>query len=121
MGKIVVGNAAAGHRGAPEGAILLAAARVGEDHRQGHLAVAEIVADALAHGLGVGGIIDHVVDELEGDAEIAAIGFERQLIVFARFGDHRRDAACGGEQSRGLGADDRRDNGLRRCRSGAGR
>ena len=86
----------------------LAAARVGEDHRQGHLAVAEIVADALAHGLGVGRIIDDVVAQLEGDAEVPAVAFERELGVLARFRDHRRNPARGGEQSRGLGADDLR-------------
>ena len=61
---------------------------------------------ALAHGGLVGRIIDRVVDQLEGDAEVAAIGFERVLGLFAGFGDDRGDAAGGGEQGRGLGADD---------------
>ena len=51
-------------------------------------------------------IIDDVVDQLEGDAEVAAIAFERQLSIFARFGDHRSDPAGSGEQRRGLGGDD---------------
>ena len=81
-------------------------AGVGEDHRQGHLAVAEIVADALAHSRRVGRIIDDVVDQLEGDAEVAAVALERDLRFLAGFGDDRRDAAGGGEQRGGLGADD---------------
>jgi hypothetical protein len=79
---------------------------VGEDHGQGDLAVAEIVADALAHRLGVGRIVDRVVDQLEGDAEIASIGVERVLDRLVTLGDNRRDPAGGGEQGGGLGADD---------------
>ena len=55
---------------------------------------------------GVGGIVDRVVDQLEGDAEIAAIGVERLLVRLAALGDHRGDPAGGGEQGRGLGGDD---------------
>ena len=83
----------AADRRAPEVAVGLAAAGVGEDHRQGHLAVAKIVADALAHGLGVGRIIDRVVGQLEGDAEVAAVGFEREFGLLA--GSPRRSARPG--------------------------
>ena len=102
-------------------AVGLAPARVSEDHRQGHLAVAEVVADALAHGRCVRRIIDRVVDQLEGDAEVAAIAFERLLGLLAGLGDDRRDAAGGGEQRRGLGADDVEIMLFARSRSGAGR
>ena len=71
-----------------------------------HLAVAEVVADALAHRRLVRRIIDHVVGQLEGDAEVPAIAFQRQLGVLARFGDDRRDAAGSREQCRRLGGDD---------------
>src|SRR3546814_16448321 len=74
--QISVGAAVPGHRQFPELAFVGAAARIGEDDRQGDLAVAKIVADALAHRLGVGDIVDRVVDELKGDAEIAAEGVE---------------------------------------------
>ena len=82
------------------------AAGVSEDHRQGDLAVAEIVAVALAHGRAVVGIVDRVVDQLEGDAEVAAIAVERALDLLVALGDDRGDPAGGGEQGRGLGADD---------------
>ena len=90
----------------PEGAVPFISARISEDHRQGHLAVAEVVADALAHGRGVGRIVDHVVAQLKGDSEILAIGFERVLGIFARLGDDGRNAARGSEQRRRLRADD---------------
>ena len=90
----------------PEGAVVVAAAGISEDDGKRHLAVAEIVADALAHGRRVGGVVDRVVDELESDAEIAAIGVERLFDRFVALGDHRRDPAGGGEQGRGLGGDD---------------
>ena len=51
-------------------------------------------------------VVDRVVDQLESDAEVAAIIVERLLLGFAAFGDHRGDAAGGGEQRGGLGADD---------------
>jgi hypothetical protein len=38
--------------------------------------------------------------------EVAAVIVERALLGLAAFGDHRRDAARGGEQRGGLGADD---------------
>ena len=79
---------------------------VGQDQRQRHLAVAEIIADALAHGGRVRCIIDDIVDQLEGDAEVAAVALEGDFGFFAGFGDDRRDPARGGEQSGGLGADD---------------
>ena len=85
-------------------ALVVGAAGIGEDDRQGDLAVAEIVADALAHRRRVGGIVDRVVDQLEGDAEVAAIGVERLLDRLAALGDDRGDPAGGGEQGRGLGA-----------------
>ena len=48
----------------------LAAAGVGEDDGQGHLALAEVVAEALAGGAFVAGVVDGVVDQLKGDAEV---------------------------------------------------
>ena len=93
-------------RGLPEGLVLVRPARIGQDHRQGDLAVAEIVAGILAHGRAVRFIVDRVVDQLEGDAKVAAIDVERMLFRFAAVGDHGGNAAGGGEQGGGLGADD---------------
>ena len=106
IGKIIVADPVAGNGVAPEAAFILAAPRIGEDHRQGHLAIAEIIALPLAH-FGRGGIIvDGVIDQLEGNAQIAAIGIKCAFIGLAAFGNHRRNAAGGGEQRGGLGADD---------------
>ena len=68
-------------RALPEIALFRRAAPIGQHHRQGDLAFAEIIADALAHQRLLAGIIQRIVDQLESDAEIAAIGFERRLFV----------------------------------------
>ena len=104
--EIFVRAAMALHRRAPERAFFLAAARIGEDHRQGHLALAEVVALGLAHFGGVGIVIERVVDQLERDAEVAAVFVERLLLALGPLGNHRRDPAGGSEQRGGLRADD---------------
>ncbi len=68
-------------RAPPERALLGVAAGIGDDDRQGHLAVAEIVADRLAELVLLRREIEHVVDQLEGDAEIAAEALERLLFL----------------------------------------
>src|SRR4029450_316667 len=61
----------------PEGPLGLVAAPEGEDDGERDLAVAEIVADGLAEFRLLGGVVQHVVDQLEGDAEIEAEAFQR--------------------------------------------
>src|SRR5581483_3491134 len=106
VGEISVRRALAANSCPPEGAVLGIPASVGKNDRKGHLAVAEVVADVLAHHRFVRRIVDHVVAELEGDAEVPAVAFQRQLRVLARFGNYGRHPAGGGEQGRGLRADD---------------
>ena len=106
MGQIRVADAMAGDRRLPEGPILVAAPRISEDDGQRHLAIAEIVARILAHRRFVRFIIDRVVDQLEGDAQVAAIDVERLLLLFVPVRDHGGNAAGGGEQGGGFGADD---------------
>ncbi len=106
VGEVFVGGAVAEDCGLPELAFLRVAAGVGEDYRQGHLALAEIVAPVLAHLGRVGRIVERVVDQLERDAEVATVIVERLLLRVAAFGDHRRNAAGGGEQRGGFRADD---------------
>jgi hypothetical protein len=81
-------------------------AGVGEDHRQGHLAFAEVVAAVLAHVGGAGVVVDRVVDQLEGDAEVAAVRRAPAPSPRRIRRRPRRNAAGGGEQRGGLGADD---------------
>src|SRR3546814_12355062 len=51
----------------PERPLDLVARLVGEDHRQGDLALAEVVSDGLAQRRLLGGVVEDVVDQLEGD------------------------------------------------------
>src|SRR5438874_275670 len=85
-------------RAAPEIALLLVAAGKGEKDRQRHLAVAEVVAEAFADLALARRKVEHVVDQLEGDPEIAAEPIERRLLLMWPFGDNRADAARRREQ-----------------------
>ena len=93
-------------RAPPEFALAFRAAAERQHDRQGDLAFAEIVADILAE-LGRGAaVVERVVDQLEGDAEIdaiAAAGGDLRLRPLRRGWP---DFASGGEQRRRLGADD---------------
>src|SRR5271169_5878362 len=55
-------------RAAPERSLRFAAAAEGKHDRQGDLAVAEIVANILAERVAAGCEVEHVIDQLEGDA-----------------------------------------------------
>src|SRR3546814_9648742 len=64
--------------------------------------LAEIVAHRLAELRLQGRVVEHVVDELEGDAEAAAEALQRRLLRGRPVGHHGADAAGGGEQRGGL-------------------
>ena len=89
-------------RAAPEVALLRAAARVGEHDRQRDLAVAEVVAQALAEHHLARAVVEHVVGQLEGDAEVQAVVAQRRGLGRRPLGDQRADLGRGGEQRRGL-------------------
>src|ERR1700735_2471448 len=72
MIEIGVLGLAALKRPAPEFAFIVAAASESEHHRKCDLALAEIVADVLAEPRRRAAIVEHVIDQLEGDAEIHA-------------------------------------------------
>src|SRR3546814_18149895 len=59
---------------APELLFLFISASIGKDDRQRHLAVAEIVACILAHGLFIRRIVDGVVHELKGERKSVVKG-----------------------------------------------
>ncbi len=105
VGKVRIADAVAGNRRLPESAVRLASPRIGEDDRQRHLAVAEIVARILAHRRFVRFIVDRVIDQLECNAQVAAIDVERLFLSLAAIGDDSGNAAGSGEQRGGLGAD----------------
>ena len=54
----------------PEGAFVFVPAAEGQDHRQGDLTVAEIIADGLAQVRLQGRVVEHVIDDLEGNTQV---------------------------------------------------
>ena len=81
--KIALLNLGVAQRPFPEIALDIPAAPETEDHRKGDLALAEVITHGFAEMAAVAGIIERIVDQLEGDAEIAAIGFERAIASFS--------------------------------------
>lgn len=59
---------------AHNGGLLGAAALHGCDQGQGAFAFAQVVAQVLAHFLGVAGVVQHIVDDLESRSQGLAIG-----------------------------------------------
>ena len=97
-GEIVVALIAVFERALPEAAVVGVAAAVGENDRQRDLAFAEIVADRFSEQGLLAGIIERIVHQLEGDAEIATEGFKRGLFVLRPLGDNRADLGRRGKQ-----------------------
>ena len=79
--QIVVRLVAVFQRALPEISFFLRAAPEGQHHGQGDLPFAEIIAHALAERGLLAGIIQRIIDKLENDAKIAAIGFKCRLFV----------------------------------------
>ena len=77
MGEVALVLFALLQRTAPETALLGITTLKCQDHRQGDLAIAEVVADALAEHHLARAVVEHVVDQLEGDAEILAVATQR--------------------------------------------
>ena len=91
-------------RAAPEAALLGAAAREREDHGQGDLAVAEVVAQALAEHHLARAVVEDVVDQLKRDPDALAIAAQRLGLGGRAIRDQGADLGRGREQRRGLGA-----------------
>src|SRR6202034_3657481 len=91
---------------APEITLLRLSATERKHHRQGDLSLAEIVADVLAELGRCAAIIERVVDQLKGDAEIGAVALTGGDLRLGAPGENRPDLAGRREQSRGLGSDD---------------
>src|SRR2546430_1644058 len=70
--EIVLANLAPLQRLDPESALAVIAAAERQHYRQRDLALAEIVADVLAELGGLAAVVEHIVDQLERDAEIHA-------------------------------------------------
>ena len=80
-GQIRLGDVAIADAPGPEGPVVGRSPVIGEEHRQGELALAEIIADILAERGRGAAVIQRVIDQLEGKAEIGAIGAQGGLIV----------------------------------------
>ena len=76
------------------------------DKRQGRLALGEVVAEILAEFIGRGFVIEGIVDELEGRAEMLSIVDHGLLGRLVLPGQHRGDLCSGLEQLRGLAVND---------------
>jgi len=75
------------------------------DQGQRRLAFREVVADILPELAGIALVVERVVDELEGDAEVPAIARESRLDGRRRPGNDRRDLRAGLEEARRLAVD----------------
>src|SRR6516162_7041759 len=80
--EVSVGRFTALERAPPEFALGIAAAAKREHDWQGNLASAKIVADVLAQPRRHAAIVERIVDELKGDAEIHSVGAARRLLRF---------------------------------------
>ena len=89
----------------PEGTFGRIGLRERADHRQGHLALAEVVADVLSEPVVGAAVVEQVVGDLEGDAERVAIIAKRAGDLRLRPGDHRAGLGGRREERRGLAAD----------------
>lgn len=106
MCKVAVAALAILQGALPEGALFRRAAPEGQHDGQGDLALAEIVADILAECRHPAAIIQRIVDKLEGDAEIAAVGFERRGLGAVALRNDGADLGGGGKKRRRLRLDD---------------
>jgi hypothetical protein len=82
------------------------------DQRQGGLALGQVVAKILAQRRGVGGVVEHVVGDLEGITQIEAISVQCGTVARIQIAKHRAQARGGGEQHRGLAFDHAQVGGL---------
>jgi len=104
--SVLVGDFLALQGAPPKRLLSFAAAVISKDHRHSDLAVAEIVAERLAQ-LGLAGcVVKIVVHQLEGDAEVVAVGLQRGLAQWQGVGDDAADLTGGCEQGRGFGGND---------------
>src|ERR1700734_987823 len=91
--EIAVGALALFQGPAPEFALFRPPAPERQHHRQGDLSLAEIVADILAELGRRAAVIERVVDELKGDAEIGAVALAAGDLRLAAAGENRRGRA----------------------------
>ena len=73
---------------------LIAAVSHGVDQRQSGFAFGQIVAHILAHGFCLASIVQHVIHQLESQAQVLAVSAQRPLLVVTRTSEQR--AGVGG-------------------------
>ena len=104
--RLQLRQAAAADRLADRGALRFAAVLERVDQGQRRLALGEVIAEVLAALLGIGAVVEHVIHQLVGRAEVAAVGGERAARLRGHVREHGRDLRAGFEQLRGLAVDD---------------
>ena len=77
-----------------------------QDDGQRDLALAEIAADGFAEDLFVRRVIEHIVDDLERDAEVEAVFAQGDLLFRGTFTEHAADFSATGEEIGRLATDD---------------
>src|SRR4029453_19036044 len=77
-----------------------------ENDGQRDLAFAQIAADGLAKRRLVGRVIEEIVDQLKGDAEIEPEVSQRLFLFLADTAQHSADLGAAAEQVRALAAND---------------
>jgi hypothetical protein len=77
----------------------------GVDHRERGLALAQIAGHGLAQNLFGSRQVEHVVDNLEGQADSAAIGGQARLLGLGGSGQHRAQAHGNREEAGRLAED----------------
>ena len=93
MCQVGITNPVTKHRIAPELLLFGVAAAMCENDGQRNLAIAEIVAAVLAHCCTVGHIVDRVINKLERNTKISAVGVKRQLLRVTAFGNDCSNSA----------------------------
>ena len=89
----------------PEGALLAVTGGIGEQHRQRHLALTEIVAHRFAKRCLIGRVIQRVINQLERHAERRAVLAKRLFLGQRTIRHHGTHFTGRREQSRRLAAD----------------
>src|SRR4029434_1158914 len=80
--KIVVADVALPQRSVPERTLAFRAPTEGQDNRQSDFSLTEIVADIFAQLCGLAAVIERIVDELKGKAEIHPEGAAGRALGF---------------------------------------
>src|SRR5262249_50577973 len=104
--EVAVAKIAFAQRPVPECALTFGAASEGEDYRQSDFTFPEIITDVLTEFRGFAAIVESVVDQLKGNAEIHSERSAGRQFCLLFCGKRGTYFTRSGKQLCGLGADD---------------